>query len=82
MISIGGRIQDNPNVETEEVNMTSVDTILRNWNLEDKLDILKIDTEGNDNKVNSSELISSVSISSICEPLGHCGCDESDEIVD
>lgn len=31
--------------------MTSVDTLLKNWNLQGKLDILKIDTEGNDNKV-------------------------------
>jgi FkbM family methyltransferase len=46
----GGIRPDAPDGETEEVPMTTVDTLVKQLGIS-KLDLLKIDTEGNDNKV-------------------------------
>ena len=47
----GGRIRTGlVSPETEEVNMTTVDNLVQLFGLH-TLDVLKIDTEGNDNKV-------------------------------
>lgn len=46
----GGSIKLDAGSNTEEVSMTTVDNFVREHKISD-LDVLKIDTEGNDNKV-------------------------------